>query len=96
MMKLRTLIRLDEEGRRRMALLMLLSRPLDTRQPAQTTFDELLDLRSKFSLLQPKVIDGSDSEDGPVGSPGANAVHEGAACGAEMLVRKISIFRYPK
>lgn len=68
-----------------MGPLVLLKRPFHTRKPAQSILGVYLDLRSKLSLLEPKVVDGPDPEDGAIGSPRADTVHECAACGAKVL-----------
>ena len=59
--------------------------PLHTTQPAHTLLNKLLPLRSDFSLVQMEIVHGADAQDALSRPARADAVHERAARGAEVI-----------
>ena len=59
--------------------------PLHTTQPAHAFLNKLLDLGFDLSLGQMEIVNGADAQDALARAAGADAVHERAARGAEVV-----------
>ena len=59
--------------------------PLHTTQPAHTFLGELLHLGSDLGLVQMEIVHGADAQDALARPARADAVHERAARGAEVV-----------
>ena len=68
-----------------MTLALGLPDPFHGRFPAHTILDKLLGRRLQLGLVQVEIVHCADAQDAVTGETGTDAVHEGAAGGAEVV-----------
>lgn len=68
-----------------MGLPLNLPGPFQARKPAHTVLGKLLQRGSQLGLVQGEIVHGADAQDAHAGESGADAIHERAARGTEVV-----------